>query len=64
MAHSVAKSAVLGVPIGLQATLQFALLTGLALLAIALVVLLVIAVSYAARVRRQALDTDERLETR
>ena len=61
---NLAKSAVLGVPIGLQATLQFALLTGLALLAIALVVLLVIAVSYAARVRRQALDTDERLETR
>lgn len=61
---NLAKSAVIGVPLGLQATLQFALVTGVALFAIGLVVLLVIAVSYAARVRRQALDTDERLETR
>lgn len=61
---NLARSAVLGVPLGLQATLHFALPTGLALLAIGLVALLAIALSYASRVRRQALDTDERLETR
>ncbi|HEY9498815.1 MAG TPA: FtsX-like permease family protein, partial [Terrimesophilobacter sp.] len=61
---NLARSAVLGVPLGLQPTLQFALLTGLVLLAAGLVALLTIALSYAARVHRQALDTDERLETR
>ena len=61
---NLARSAVLGVPLGLQPTLQFALLTGLILLAAGLVALLTIALSYAARVHRQALDTDERLETR
>ena len=63
-AANLARSAVLGIPGGLSATLQFAIVPGAALLAIALVVMLGIAGISAAGVRRQALDTDERLETR
>lgn len=63
-AVNLARSAVLGIPEGLPAALSFALLPGVGLLAIALVILLGIAGTSAAGVRRQALDTDERLETR
>ena len=63
-AANLARSAVLGIPGGLSATLEFAIVPGAALLAIALAVMLGIAGFSAAAVRRQALDTDERLETR
>lgn len=63
-AANLARSAVLGIPRGLQATLAFAIVPGVGLLAIGLLVMLGIAVVSASRVRRQALDTDERLETR
>jgi ABC-type antimicrobial peptide transport system permease subunit len=59
-----AKSAVVGVPPGLQGTLQVALVAGGGLLAAAIVVMLLIALRSSSRVRHQALDTDERLETR
>jgi hypothetical protein len=59
-----AKSAVVGVPPGLQGTLQVALVAGGELLAAAIVVMLLIALRSSSRVRHQALDTDERLETR
>ncbi|GAA3733266.1 ABC transporter permease [Leifsonia bigeumensis] len=61
---NLARSAVLGIPSGLQATLAFAVIPGAGLLLIGLVIMLGIAVVSASRVRRQALDTDERLETR
>ena len=61
---NLARSAVLAVPRGLPATLEFALTPGGTLLAIALAVMLGIAGLSAAGVRRQAFDTDERLETR
>lgn len=63
-AANLARSAVLGIQGGLPATLEFAIVPGAALLAIALVVMLGIAGMSAGGVRRQALDTDERLETR
>ena len=63
-AVNLARSAVLGVHRGLPVTLEFALTPGGALLAIALIVMLGIAGVSAAGVRRQALNTDERLETR
>ena len=63
-AANLARSAILGIPSGLQATLAFAIVPGAGLLAIGLVVMLGIALVSGGRVRRQALDTDERLETR
>lgn len=61
---NLAHSAVQSVPEGLPATLSFALALGGTLLAGSLLVMLGIAWFSAARVRRQALDTSERLETR
>jgi len=52
------------VPAGLPATLSFALVTGGILLLGSLVIMLAIAGFSAARVRKQALDTSERIETR
>ncbi len=63
-AVSLARSAILGIPGGLSASLSFALVPGAGLLGVALVVMLGIATISAMGVRRQALDTDERLETR
>jgi hypothetical protein len=61
---NLARSAVLGIPGGLRAVLDFALVPGGILLGGALVVMLVIVGLSAHAVRRQALDTDTRIETR
>jgi predicted lysophospholipase L1 biosynthesis ABC-type transport system permease subunit len=61
---NLAHSAVQDVPAGLPATLAFALVTGGVLLLGSLIVMLAIAGFSAARVRKQALDTSERIETR
>ncbi len=61
---NLAHSAVQDVPAGLPATLSFALVTGGILLLGSLVIMLAIAGFSAARVRKQALDTSERIETR
>jgi ABC-type antimicrobial peptide transport system permease subunit len=63
-AANLARSAVLGIPGGLTATLSFAIVPGAVLLAVSLGVMLGIVGISASGVRRQALDTDERLETR
>lgn len=61
---NLAHSAVQDVPAGLPATLSFALVTGGIPLLGSLIVMLAIAGFSAARVRKQALDTSERIETR
>ncbi len=58
------KSAILNLPPGLSPGLVFNLTYGGVLLAAALLAMLLIGVLSAASVRRQALDTDERIETR
>lgn len=63
-AANLARSAILGIPDGLESTLAFSVVPGAGLLAIGFVVMIGIAFVAATRVRRQALDTDERLETR
>jgi hypothetical protein len=63
-AANLARSAVLGIPGGLTATLSFAIVPGAVLLAVSLGIMLGIVGISASGVRRQALDTDERLETR
>ena len=60
LAHSVVMSA----PAELAAPLRFALGSGVVVLAVDILVLLAIALAYTAKVRRQALDTGARLETR
>ncbi|HRN28863.1 MAG TPA: hypothetical protein PK890_04070, partial [Terrimesophilobacter sp.] len=59
-----ARSVVVGVPAGLTTPLGFAWRSGGILLAVAASAALIIALVYATRVRAQALNTDERLETR
>lgn len=59
-----AKSAILNLPPGLNPGLVFNLTYGGVLLAAALLAMLLIGIVSAASVRRQALDTDERIETR
>lgn len=59
-----ARSVVVGVPAGLDTPLHFAWVSGGILIGFAAIVALIIALVYAGRVRAQALNTDERLETR
>src|SRR5690606_19870168 len=59
-----ARSVVVGAPEGLATILQFAWPEALALLGLSTTAMVAIALGYALRVRAQALDTDERLETR
>jgi hypothetical protein len=61
---NLARSAVQSVSDGLHATLAFGLATGGGLFLASLAVMFGIAATSAARVRRAALDTSERLETR
>lgn len=59
-----ARSVVVGAPATLPTPLSISWVTGGARLGLAAAAALVIALIYSARVRAQALDTDERLETR